>query len=176
MNIMASESTQAAEIRFGVGKSSLGHILVARSERGICAILLGEDADTLARDLCRRFPQSRPIGGDPGFADLIAKVVGFIEAPRRGLDLPLDPLGTAFQRRVWRELREIPAGKTASYADIARRIGAPRAVRAVAQACGANAIAVAIPCHRVLRSDGALSGYRWGVARKNALLQREAAA
>jgi AraC family transcriptional regulator of adaptative response/methylated-DNA-[protein]-cysteine methyltransferase len=107
---------------------------------------------------------------------MAAEVAGFVETPRRGLDLPLDPRGTAFQRRVWRELRGIPAGQTASYADIARRIGAPRAVRAVAQACAANAIAVAIPCHRVVRTDGTLSGYRWGVERKNALLQREAAA
>jgi AraC family transcriptional regulator of adaptative response/methylated-DNA-[protein]-cysteine methyltransferase len=165
-----------AEVRFAVGECSLGSVLVGGSDRGICAILLGDDPGVLGRELQDRFPQARLIGGDAAFQRLVAKVAGFIEAPRRGFDLPLDPRGTAFQQRVWRKLREIPAGQTASYADIARRIGAPRAVRAVAQACGANAIAVAIPCHRVVRSDGALSGYRWGVARKNALLQREAAA
>ena len=176
MNIMASESTQAAEIRFAVGKNSLGRILVARSERGVCAILLGDDADALVRDLRARFPHARLIGGDTGFAELVAKVVAFVETPRAGLDLALDLRGTAFQQRVWQALREIPAGRTASYADVANRIGMPKAVRAVAQACAANAIAVAIPCHRVVRNDGAISGYRWGVERKRALLQREAAA
>jgi AraC family transcriptional regulator, regulatory protein of adaptative response / methylated-DNA-[protein]-cysteine methyltransferase len=176
MNIMASASTQAAEIRFAVGENSLGRILVAGSERGICAILLGDDADALVRDLRARFPHARLIGSDTGFADRVVKVVAFVEAPRLELDLPLDPRGTPFQRRVWQALREIPAGKTASYADVANRLGMPKAVRAVAQACGANAIAVAIPCHRVVRSNGAISGYRWGVERKHALLQREAAA
>ena len=164
------------EIRFAIGECSLGAILVARSERGVCAILLGDDPDALARELQDRFPQARLIGGDADFEALVAKVVGFVEAPGLGLDLPLDVRGTAFQQRVWRALRKIPAGKTASYAEIARRIGAPTSVRAVAQACAANAIAVAIPCHRVVRNDGALSGYRWGVERKSALLQREAAA
>lgn len=164
------------EIRFAVGECSLGSILVARSERGVCAILLGDDPDALARDLEDRFPQARLIGGDAGFEDLVAKVVGFVEAPALGLDLPLDVRGTAFQQRVWQALREIPAGETVSYADVASRIGAPKSVRAVAQACAANAIAVAIPCHRVVRNDGGLSGYRWGVARKRALLERESAA
>ena len=123
MNIMASELTQAAEIRFAVGKNSLGRILVARSERGVCAILLGDDADDLVRDLRARFPHARLIGGDTGFAELVAKVVAFVETPRAGLDLPLDLRGTAFQRRVWQALREIPAGKTASYADVANRLG-----------------------------------------------------
>jgi AraC family transcriptional regulator, regulatory protein of adaptative response / methylated-DNA-[protein]-cysteine methyltransferase len=165
-----------AEIRFAIGECSLGAILVARSERGICAILLGDDPDALARELQDRFPRARLIGADAGFEALVAKVVGFVEAPGLGLDLPLDLQGTAFQQRVWQALREIPAGKTASYAEIAGRIGAPKAVRAVAQACAANTIAVAIPCHRVVRNDGAVSGYRWGVERKSALLQREAAA
>ena len=164
------------EIRFAIGECSLGSILVARSERGVCAILLGDDPDALARELQDRFPQARLIGGDADFEALVAKVVGFVEAPGLGLNLPLDVRGTAFQQRVWQALREIPAGKTASYAEIARRIGAPKAVRAVAQACAANTLAVAIPCHRVVRNDGALSGYRWGVERKSALLQREAAA
>src|SRR5262249_31370158 len=159
-----------------VGETSLGRILVARSERGVCAILLGDDSDALTRDLQDRFPQARLIGGDVGFEDFVAKVVGFVEAPRSGFDLPLDLRGTAFQRRVWKVLREIPAGKTASYANIANRIGSPKSARAVAQACAANAIAVAIPCHRVVRSDGTLSGYRWGIERKSVLLRREAAA
>ena len=165
--------TQAA-IRFAVGECSLGAILVAQSERGMCAILLGDDPDALARDLQDRFPQATLIGGDAGFEQLVSKVVGFVEAPALGLDLPLDIRGTAFQQRVWQALRKIPAGLTASYTDIARHIGAPHAVRAVAQACGANALAVAIPCHRVVRHDGTLSGYRWGVERKRLLLEREA--
>ncbi|EWS52549.1 Regulatory protein of adaptative response [Methylibium sp. T29] len=160
-------------IRFAIGQCSLGAILVAQSERGICAILLGDDPDALARDLQDRFPQARLIGGEADFEDWVARVVGFVEAPGLGLDLPLDVRGTAFQQRVWQALRDIPPGRTASYAEVAARIGAPTAVRAVAQACAANALAVAIPCHRVVRSDGALSGYRWGVERKRQLLALE---
>jgi AraC family transcriptional regulator of adaptative response/methylated-DNA-[protein]-cysteine methyltransferase len=163
-----------SSIRFAVGECSLGSILVARSDKGVCAILLGDDPDALARDLQDRFPRADLIGADADFERLVAKIVGLVEAPAKGLDLPLDVRGTAFQQRVWQALRKIPAGSTASYADIAQRIGSPRAVRAVAQACAANAIAVAIPCHRVVRNDGALSGYRWGVERKRALLEREA--
>jgi AraC family transcriptional regulator, regulatory protein of adaptative response / methylated-DNA-[protein]-cysteine methyltransferase len=163
------------EIRFAVGECSLGSILVARGKRGICAILLGDDPDTLARDLQDRFPRAELIGGDAAFEALVARVVGFVESPALGLDLPLDVRGTAFQQRVWQALRAIPVGETASYAEIARRIGAPNSARAVAQACGANSLAVAIPCHRVVRNDGALSGYRWGVERKCALLEREKA-
>jgi AraC family transcriptional regulator, regulatory protein of adaptative response / methylated-DNA-[protein]-cysteine methyltransferase len=162
------------EIRFAMGECSLGSILVAQSERGVCAILLGDDSDELVRDLQDRFPRANLIGGDAEFERLVSKVVGFVEAPALGLDLPLDIRGTAFQQRVWQALREIPAGSTASYADIANRIGSPNSVRAVAQACAENALAVAIPCHRVVRNDGALSGYRWGVNRKRALLKREA--
>ncbi len=162
------------DIRFAIGASSLGAILVAQSDRGVCAIALGDDADALARELQDRFPNARLIGDDPAFDALVAQVVGFVEAPALGLDLPLDVRGTAFQQRVWQALRELPAGTTASYADVAARIGAPKAVRAVAQACGANTLAVAIPCHRVVRTDGVLSGYRWGVARKQALIEREA--
>jgi AraC family transcriptional regulator of adaptative response/methylated-DNA-[protein]-cysteine methyltransferase len=165
----------SAEIHFAIGECSLGSILVARSPKGVCAILLGDDPDALAREFQDRFPNADLIGGDAGFEELVAKVVGFVEAPGIGLDLPLDMRGTAFQQRVWQALREVPAGRTISYAEVARRIGEPRAVRAVAQACGANEIAVAIPCHRVVRNDGALSGYRWGVDRKRALLAREAA-
>jgi AraC family transcriptional regulator, regulatory protein of adaptative response / methylated-DNA-[protein]-cysteine methyltransferase len=162
------------EIRFAIGECALGAILVARSDRGVCAILLGDDPDALARDLQDRFPKAQLIGGDADFEQSIAQVIAFVEAPRLGLDLPLDVRGTAFQQRVWQALRAIPPGQTASYADIARNIGSPTSVRAVAQACGANQIAVAIPCHRVVRSDGGLSGYRWGVERKRALLEREA--
>ena len=160
-------------IRFAVGECSLGSILVAQSDRGICAILMGDDPDALARDLQDTFPKAELIGGDAGFEDLVAKVVGFVEAPSIGLDLPLDVRGTAFQERVWQALREVPPGSTTSYTEIAARIGAPQAVRAVAQACAANHIAVAIPCHRVIRRDGNTSGYRWGVERKLALLERE---
>ena len=161
------------DIRFAIGECSLGSILVACSNRGVCAILLGDNPDTLMRDVQDRFPRSNLIGGDREFEQLVAKVVGFVEAPAIGLELPLDVRGTAFQQRVWNALRKIPAGATVSYTDIARRIGAPKSVRAVAQACAANTLAVAIPCHRVIRTDGGLSGYRWGVERKRALLERE---
>src|SRR5690606_8869679 len=162
------------DIRFAVGQCSLGAILVARSERGICAISLGDDPQALVRELQDRFPRANLIGGDAAFERTVAQVVGFVENPARGLDLPLDIRGTAFQQRVWQALRELPAGARVSYREVAERIGAPRAVRAVAQACGANTLAVAIPCHRVVRTDGDLSGYRWGVERKRELLQREA--
>src|SRR5256886_1190581 len=164
-----------AAIRFAVGECSLGSILVAATERGVCSILLGDDPDALARDLQDRFPKARLIGGERDFERLVAQVVGLVEAPALGLDLPLDVRGTAFQQRVWQALRENPAGSTASYTDIAQRLGVPKAVRAVAQACASNTIAVAIPCHRVVRHDGTLAGYRWGVERKRVLLDREAA-
>lgn len=163
-------------IRFAVAQGSLGAILVAESDRGICAIALGDDPEPLVRDLQDRFPNASLIGGDAAFEQRVAQVVGFVEAPAIGLDLPLDIRGTAFQERVWQALREIPAGQTASYSDIARQIGHEKSVRAVAQACASNKIAVAIPCHRVVRHDGGLSGYRWGVERKRALLEREASA
>ncbi len=163
-------------IHFAVGQCSLGAILVAATGKGVCAISFGDDPDTLVRDLQDRFPKAELIGGDAEFEQLVARVVGFVEAPGRGLDLPLDIRGTAFQQRVWEALQGIPAGSTASYAHVAATIGAPSAVRAVAQACASNTLAVAIPCHRVVRSDGALSGYRWGIERKRALLDREALA
>jgi AraC family transcriptional regulator, regulatory protein of adaptative response / methylated-DNA-[protein]-cysteine methyltransferase len=162
------------EIRFAIGECSLGSILVAASERGVCSILIGDDPDALARDLQDRFPRAHLIGGNAEFEQMVAKVVGFVEAPALGLDLPLDVRGTAFQQRVWQALREIPAGRTVSYSQIANRIGAPKAVRAVGAAIGANPLAVAIPCHRVIRNDGSLCGYRWGVERKRALIEREA--
>ncbi len=165
---------RGATIRFAVGETSLGAILVAATEKGVCAIQFGDDPDALVRGLEDRFPRAELVGGDAAFEALVAQVVGMVEAPRSSVELPLDVKGTAFQERVWRALRDIPPGATASYADVAARIGRPKAVRAVAQACAANPAAVAIPCHRVVRNDGGLSGYRWGVERKAALLAREA--
>lgn len=162
------------ELWFAVGECSLGSVLVAASGKGIAAILFGDDPEALVHDLEDRFPKSTLIGGDRAFEDVIAKVVGLVEAPETGLDLPLDMRGTAFQHKVWQALRNIPVGTTVTYSEIAEQIGMPKAVRAVAAACAANKIAVAIPCHRVVRSDGAISGYRWGVKRKRQLLEREA--
>jgi AraC family transcriptional regulator of adaptative response/methylated-DNA-[protein]-cysteine methyltransferase len=162
------------EIRFAVGQTCLGAIVVASSKKGVAAILLGDDADELVRELQDRFPNARLTGADPDYEAMVARVVGFVEAPELGLDLPLDVRGTAFQQRVWQALQEIPVGATVSYTEVARRIGAPKAIRAVAGACAANSLAVAIPCHRVVRNDGAVSGYAWGVERKRALLEREA--
>jgi AraC family transcriptional regulator of adaptative response/methylated-DNA-[protein]-cysteine methyltransferase len=158
-------------IRFAIGECSLGSILVAATERGVCAILLGDDPEALAHDLEQRFPRAQLIGADAAFEQRVAQVV---EGPGTAAALPLDIRGTAFQQRVWQALSKIPSGETATYAQIAKAIGAPSATRAVAQACGANALAVAIPCHRVVRTDGNLSGYRWGVERKRRLLEREA--
>jgi AraC family transcriptional regulator of adaptative response/methylated-DNA-[protein]-cysteine methyltransferase len=166
---------QGADIRFAIGDCSLGSILVARSEIGICAILLGDGPEILLQDLQDRFPKANLIGADRDFEALVARVVGLVEAPGLGLDLPLDIRGTVFQQRVWQALRGVPAGTTATYSQIAARIGQPSAVRAVAGACAANALAIAIPCHRVVRNDGSPSGYRWGVERKKVLLDREAA-
>jgi AraC family transcriptional regulator of adaptative response/methylated-DNA-[protein]-cysteine methyltransferase len=161
-------------LRFAIGQCSLGAILVAATGKGIAAILLGDDPETLLHDLETRFPNAELIGGDRKFEKVLAKAIALIEAPGARFDLPLDVRGTAFQHRVWQALREIPAGKTVSYTELAKRIGMPKAVRAVAAACAANRLAVAIPCHRVVRSDQGLSGYRWGVERKRALLAREA--
>lgn len=163
-------------IRFAIGQCSLGAILVASSVKGVCCITLGDDPEFLLADLQHRFRKAELVGGDGEFEKLVATVVGFVEAPQLGLELPIDVRGTVFQQRVWQALREIPAGSTASYSQIAEKIGSPQAVRAVAGACAANSIAVAIPCHRVVRHDGHLSGYRWGVERKRMLLQRETSA
>lgn len=162
------------QIKFAVGQTSLGAILIASSTKGIASILLGDDPDALVRDVQDRFPKAYLIGADREYETLISHVVGFVENPGIGLDLPLDVRGTVFQRRVWQALQEIPVGKTMSYSEIARRMGLPNSVRAVAGACTANNLAVAIPCHRVVRNDGALSGYAWGIERKQALLDREA--
>jgi AraC family transcriptional regulator, regulatory protein of adaptative response / methylated-DNA-[protein]-cysteine methyltransferase len=163
------------EIRFAVGQTSLGAVVVASSKKGVAAILLGDDPDKLVQDLQDRFPKAHLIGADRDYEALVAQVVGFIEHPGVGLDLPLDVRGTAFQQRVWQAMRKIPVGATASYAELARRIGHPRAIRAVADACASNNLAIAIPCHRVIRKDGSLSGYAWGVERKRTLIEREAA-
>jgi AraC family transcriptional regulator of adaptative response/methylated-DNA-[protein]-cysteine methyltransferase len=168
------EGGRGSIVRFAVGDCSLGSVLVAATDRGLCAILIGDDPDALVRDLQDRFRAAELVGGDAGFEQTVARVVGFVDDPSGRLDLPLDIRGTAFQQQVWEALRRIPAGRTASYAEIAAALGRPSAVRAVAQACGANALAVAIPCHRVVRSDGDLSGYRWGVERKRTLLAKEA--
>jgi AraC family transcriptional regulator of adaptative response/methylated-DNA-[protein]-cysteine methyltransferase len=160
------------DIFFVIGECSLGSILVAQSARGVCSILIGEDPALLARDLQVRFPEANLISNENN--ELVAKVAGLVEKPGSGFDLSLDIRGTVFQQRVWQALLQIPPGSTATYTDIANQIGMPGAVRAVAQACAANAVAVVIPCHRVVKSDGSLSGYRWGVERKRALLEREA--
>jgi AraC family transcriptional regulator of adaptative response/methylated-DNA-[protein]-cysteine methyltransferase len=164
------------QIHFGIGDTPLGLVLVASSARGVCSILIGAEARSLTRDLQRRFPQAQLVRDDARLKGALARVRAFLDTPAKGLDLPLDVNGTDFQKRVWRALTGIPAGTTASYSDIARRIDAPKSFRAVAQACGANPVALAIPCHRVVRTDGALSGYRWGIARKRTLLEREARA
>lgn len=162
------------DIFFAIAECSLGSILVAQSKKGVCSILIGDDPVLLVRDLQDQFPKANLIGDEPGYEDVVAKVVGMIEHPEVGMALPLDIRGTAFQQRVWKALQQIPPGTTATYSDIAKKIGKPKAVRAVAQACASNVLAVAIPCHRVIRTDGALSGYRWGVERQRALLKREA--
>ncbi|GHE22263.1 bifunctional DNA-binding transcriptional regulator/O6-methylguanine-DNA methyltransferase Ada [Halomonas urumqiensis] len=161
------------EIRFALGESSLGTILVATSEKGICAISLGSDPERLLQEFQDRFANANLVPGGQDFDAWVASVVGFVEAPGVGLSLPLDIRGTAFQQRVWHALTEIPVGTTISYAELAQRIGSPKSVRAVARACASNTLALAIPCHRVVRSDGSISGYRWGVERKRALLERE---
>lgn len=161
-------------IRFAIAACSLGAILVASTEKGICAILLGDEPEPLLRDLQDRFARAELLGAEADYEQVVARVIALVEAPAIGLDLPLDVRGTAFQQRVWQALREIPAGRTVSYAELAALVGNPKGARAVAGACAANALAVAIPCHRVVRNDGSLSGYRWGVERKQALLDREA--
>lgn len=169
------EGGQGETIRFAVAQCSLGAILVAATGQGICAILIGDEPEPLVHDLQERFPRAELKGAERGFERTVAQVIGFVEAPGIGLDLPLDVRGTAFQQRVWEALRQIPAGRTVSYAELAERIGLPDGARAVAGACAANPVAVAIPCHRVVRTDGSLSGYRWGIERKRSLLEREGA-
>ena len=167
-------TTETASIRYRVSPSSLGPVLVAATDRGVCAILFGDGATPLESDLASRFPDAALIADDNMFDPLADQVVRFIEQAAGAIDFPLDPSGTDFQKRVWQALREIKPGTTTSYKEVAMRIGAPKAVRAIARACAANPLAVAIPCQRVVRSDGSMSGYRWGTARKRALLDREA--
>jgi AraC family transcriptional regulator of adaptative response/methylated-DNA-[protein]-cysteine methyltransferase len=162
------------QIRFAVAQCSLGALLVAATAKGICSILLGDDPELLVRDLQDRFPKAELIGAEPAFEASVAQVIAFVEAPRIGLELPLDLRGTAFQQRVWQALRAIPAGRTVGYAELAAQLGMPQGARAVAGACAANPVAIAVPCHRVVRNDGSISGYRWGVERKKTLLEREA--
>ncbi|OBS08351.1 bifunctional DNA-binding transcriptional regulator/O6-methylguanine-DNA methyltransferase Ada [Acidihalobacter prosperus] len=164
------------DIRFAVGEASLGAFVVASSAQGVVSILIGDDPEALLRDLQDRFPRANLIGADAGYEGLVARVVGLIDHPGQGVELPLDIRGTAFQQRVWQALRAIPPGQTASYSEIAQRIGRPASVRAVAGACAANPLAVAIPCHRVVRRDGSISGYAWGIERKRALLDSESGA
>ncbi len=161
-------------VRYAITECSLGFILVATTAKGVCAILMGDAPEPLARDLARRFQKAQLIGGDAAFGETVAAVVDFVEAPGRSFPLPLDIRGTAFQEQVWRALQAIPPGQTASYGEIAAKLGRPQAVRAVAGACAQNPLAVAIPCHRAVRADGGLAGYRWGLARKETLLAREA--
>ncbi|QGX91498.1 bifunctional DNA-binding transcriptional regulator/O6-methylguanine-DNA methyltransferase Ada [Tatumella sp. TA1] len=170
------QGAKGITIYFALGQCSLGTVLVAQSEKGVCAISLGDDPQPLIERLQQQFAQAELRGGDPHYEQLVAQVIGYLEQPRSTWHLPLDIQGTVFQERVWRALRDIPPGSTASYTEIAERIGSPKAVRAVAQACAANRIAVVIPCHRVIRQDGSLSGYRWGIERKTALLDREQSA
>lgn len=168
-----SKGGKSENIRFAIGQSTLGAVLIAASAKGVCAIYLGDDPEKLLHDLEKTFPHAELIGGNRDFETMVAKVIGFVEAPRIGLDLPLDLRGTLFQQRVWQALQEIPLGKTVSYSELATTIGAPKAVRAVASACASNKVAIAVPCHRVVRNDGALSGYRWGIERKRDLIERE---
>jgi AraC family transcriptional regulator of adaptative response/methylated-DNA-[protein]-cysteine methyltransferase len=173
--MIATVKTSASPVlHYAIGQCSLGRILVARSERGVCAIFLDDDPEALTRELADRFPQATLVRRDDELAQSVAEVTGLVETPRKPLELLLDLRGTVFQQRVWQALREIPAGTTTTYAEVARRIGAPKSVRAVAHACATNPVALVVPCHRVLRRDGALAGYRWGLDRKRILLEREA--
>jgi AraC family transcriptional regulator of adaptative response/methylated-DNA-[protein]-cysteine methyltransferase len=163
-------------ISYATGESGLGRVLVARSIRGVCAILIGAHDDELVADLAARFPEAKLMPDETCVQNDLAKVARFVDKPTEGLDLPLDLRGTPFQRCVWEALRAIPVGTTVTYSELANSIGAPDAVRAVAGACAANPIALAVPCHRVIGSDGDLTGYYWGVERKRELIKKEASA
>ena len=169
-------ATDAEELRYACGDSWLGATLVAVSARGVAAILMGDHPDKLIRELAAVFPRAPLVNDDDGLRDIVAKVVEFLEAPGRGLDLPLDIGGGALEQEVWKALRAIPAGRTASYGQIAKTLATPATAQEVGAACAANVLAVAIPCHRVVKADGSISGYRWGVGRKRLLIGREAAA
>lgn len=171
---MSSPAKNSESINYTCGTSSLGLFLVAQSEKGICAILLGDNQPALVAELKSRFPKAKLQQSDQGFSEPLQQLIGLVEHPKQSINLPLDIRGTLFQQRVWKLLQEIPAGETRSYTDIAQALGSPKSVRAVASACAANALAIVIPCHRVVRSDGNLAGYRWGLERKKTLLEREA--
>ena len=164
---------QIAQLHYAIGQCSLGFVLIARAERGVCAVLLGDDPESVTRELEKRFAPTPLLRRDDELAEYLSQVVGLIEAPGRPLDLLLDLRGSTFQQRVWQALREIPVGTTTTYSEVASRIGAPKAVRAVARACATNPLALLVPCHRVSGKDGDLTGYRWGVERKRTLLERE---
>lgn len=171
--------SEAPAVSYLLGESSLDMVLVAQTPRGVCAIFMGEDSDALERALQKLYPNARRADtrhASPNVKGVFAKIIAFIDAPAHELDIALDLHGTEFQQQVWQALRQVPLGQRATYAEIARAIGRPTASRAVAGACAANRVSLAVPCHRIVRSDGGLSGYRWGVARKRALLEREAAA
>jgi AraC family transcriptional regulator of adaptative response/methylated-DNA-[protein]-cysteine methyltransferase len=161
------------QVRFAVGECSLGSILVAATERGVCAVSLGDDPEQLLRDFAAQFAEAELLGADAAFERLVSEVIAGVECPSRALGLPLDIRGTVFQQRVWQALREIPKGTTVTYSSLAQQLGVPAATRAVARACATNVLAVVIPCHRVVRQDGNLAGYRWGLERKRTLLARE---
>lgn len=171
--VRPSTGATADAVAFAFGRRTLGELLVARSAAGACAVALGEEEDALEADLAARFPNVRRVRNERLVADDLAALIRFVDHPERSPDLPLDLLGTPFQRRVWEALRAIPAGRVLTYAELAGRIGEPKAARAVAGACAANPVALASPCHRVVRGDGSLAGYRWGVERKRALLRKE---
>jgi AraC family transcriptional regulator, regulatory protein of adaptative response / methylated-DNA-[protein]-cysteine methyltransferase len=163
-------------ISYATGESALGRVLVARSISGVCAILIGADDDELVTDLAPRFPDAKLVANEAIVQDDLAKVIRSADKPSEGLDLALDLRGTPFQRRVWEMLRTVPVGTTVAYTELADSIGAPNSVRAVAGACASNPIALAVPCHRVVGSDGDLAGYRWGIERKRELIEKEATA
>lgn len=173
MKTQKKKREQKSTINFAIKECSLGFLLVAASKKGICAIFLGDDKVELQKELQRRFPQAELIEDHKILQPQMVEIINFIDKPKANCDLALDFQGTVFQERVWQALRKIPLGTTVSYSDIARKIGLPKAIRAVANACAGNHIAILIPCHRVVKSDGSLSGYRWGVERKRILLQRE---
>lgn len=173
MPAQSRDGDAGANIFFALGKCSLGSILVARSDKGICSIQFGDDPILLVCDLQEQFPTGYLIGDEPAYEGMVDQVIRIVENPQLERNFPLDVRGTEFQQLVWKAVQQIPAGSTATYSDIAQKIGMPNAARAVAEACAANVLAVAIPCHRVIRADGSLSGYRWGVERKRALLESE---
>lgn len=175
MNIPTSTPHHESQICFSLGNSSLGVVLVACSPRGVCAIALGDDTESVSQAFLQKFPSGQLVSDQPQLSGYLQQIIGFIESPQQGLDLPLDMRGTPFQQQVWQALLAIPIGTTCSYNSLAQRIDAPNAIRAVASACAANSIALAIPCHRVITSNGSMSGYRWGVERKAELLRREGA-